>query len=339
MFESDTLREATSLRLLLDAAEALGIERSACLERTGIAEDEISDPEFKLTLAQEIIATENAVALAPKQVGLGNAVANGFNMHAFGIWGYAVLTSPTIGAAFETGVEFGRLSFALSDLRFVEEPDIARLVYDVSKLPRSIHPYVLERQATTALKLFRAGLPDDSYCACWVETTQNDPAYLADLSDLLGVRVVGAAEHEAFVTPVDLLERPLANHDPATLKFCLRQCESLLEQLQATDQPWSVKVREAIMEDLASEHKLEHIAEKLSMTERTLRRRLAEEGTNFRDLYTNVRLAVARELIEIAGLSIKAVSWRIGYSEPATFARAFVNKYGISPGRLKRQAA
>jgi len=74
-FESDELRQTTSLRFLLETAEALGIERSACPERTGIAEDQISDPEFKQTLSQEVIATENLVALSPQKAGLGRAVA------------------------------------------------------------------------------------------------------------------------------------------------------------------------------------------------------------------------------------------------------------------------
>lgn len=338
MFESDSLREATNLRLIVGVAESMGIARSACLANTGIREDEIDDPDFKLTLAQEILVTENVVALAPRKTGLGTAVAKRINLHAFGIWGYAILTSPTIRSAFETGVDFAKLSFALSELRFIEGPEVAMLVYDMAHLPRSIHAYVLERQVITALTFLREGLQDDSFRTCHVETTQTDPDYLADLSGLVGIRVVGSAGHEAFVCPAELLDRPVANHDPVTQKYCLNQCKSLLEQLKPSDQPWSRKVREAIMEDLSGEPRIEPVAEMLSTTERTLRRRLAEEGTSFRELHTNVRLAVARELIEVTGLSIKAVAWRIGYSEPATFARAFANKYGLSPGRLRKSA-
>ncbi|MEM9565644.1 MAG: helix-turn-helix transcriptional regulator, partial [Actinomycetota bacterium] len=76
--------------------------------------------------------------------------------------------------------------------------------------------------------------------------------------------------------------------------------------------------------------------ERLAVNERTLRRRLADENTTFRQLYAETRLSIARELLETAGLSVEAVARRVGYAEPASFVRSFAKHYGETPGRVRR---
>lgn len=72
------------------------------------------------------------------------------------------------------------------------------------------------------------------------------------------------------------------------------------------------------------------------MTERTLRRRLTDEGTSFRELYTDARMTIAHELLASAGLNVETLSWRVGYAEPASFARAFTRAFGQTPGEVRR---
>lgn len=67
------------------------------------------------------------------------------------------------------------------------------------------------------------------------------------------------------------------------------------------------------------------------MTERTLRRRLADEGTSFRDLLAEVRQTMAEELLSSTGLSVSEVAARLGYSSPSAFIHAFQKWHGCSP--------
>lgn len=129
---------------------------------------------------------------------------------------------------------------------------------------------------------------------------------------------------------------PLPESDPVSLKYCLDQCKALLEEREGALPQWSQKVREAVIDEIGKEQKIESVAEVLSVTERTLRRRLTDEGTSFRELYTDARMAIAWELLASAGLNVETVAWRVGYSEPASFARAFAKRYGQTPGEVRR---
>ena len=78
------------------------------------------------------------------------------------------------------------------------------------------------------------------------------------------------------------------------------------------------------------------IAGRLSMNVRTLQRRLAEEQLVFRSLLGECRRRQAIEALSAGRLSIAAIAARLGYSDPAHFARAFRAWTGRTPSGYRR---
>jgi AraC-like DNA-binding protein len=72
------------------------------------------------------------------------------------------------------------------------------------------------------------------------------------------------------------------------------------------------------------------VAAELAMSSRTLQRRLQDEGTTFRALVDEVRMARARELLA-DGTTAAAVATRLGFSDPTAFRRAFKRTTGETP--------
>ncbi|GAB4587547.1 helix-turn-helix domain-containing protein [Nocardia sp. IFM 10818] len=65
---------------------------------------------------------------------------------------------------------------------------------------------------------------------------------------------------------------------------------------------------------------------------RTLHRRLAEEHTNFRALVDRIRQELAAELLDL-GLTVEAVSRRLGYADTAALTHAHHRWHGHPPTR------
>jgi len=88
-----------------------------------------------------------------------------------------------------------------------------------------------------------------------------------------------------------------------------------------------------LLEDVAGikEASVENIAAHLNMTSRTLRRKLSAEGSAFQKLKDNVRRDQAINLFEDASLTVAEIGRRLGFTEPATFTRAFKHWTGVSP--------
>jgi len=66
----------------------------------------------------------------------------------------------------------------------------------------------------------------------------------------------------------------------------------------------------------------------------TLRRRLAAEHTQLRELVVDVRLSHAMQLLYTTRLPLKAIAARAGYRSVASFSQRFQARYGLQPGAI-----
>ncbi|MGZ8349625.1 MAG: helix-turn-helix transcriptional regulator [Allosphingosinicella sp.] len=79
---------------------------------------------------------------------------------------------------------------------------------------------------------------------------------------------------------------------------------------------------------------IDRIARELGLSRQTLYRRLKEEGTTFAALVDGVRRRVALRLVRERALSVKQIAYRLGFSDPAAFSRAFKRWTGSSPSTM-----
>ena len=89
----------------------------------------------------------------------------------------------------------------------------------------------------------------------------------------------------------------------------------------------------AIVEaEYGTELALDDIARRVASSRRQLQRAYTEIGnTTFREHLTRVRMERAAELIAEGNLTIRQVSFRVGYRQPAQFAKAFRRHHGVAP--------
>lgn len=96
-------------------------------------------------------------------------------------------------------------------------------------------------------------------------------------------------------------------------------------------------VRQAIQGQLEDGALARQAARAAGTSERTLRRRLAAEGTHFRRLRDEARGAEARALLGDPRRSITDVALELGFSDASSFARAYRRWYGEPPARARRR--
>jgi AraC-like DNA-binding protein len=80
---------------------------------------------------------------------------------------------------------------------------------------------------------------------------------------------------------------------------------------------------------------LEQVAQRLSMTTRTLHRRLAKEQQNYKAILQDVRFTLAKQYLVNQTNSIKQVAYLLGYEDVANFRRAFKKWQGQSPQQYR----
>jgi AraC-like DNA-binding protein len=80
------------------------------------------------------------------------------------------------------------------------------------------------------------------------------------------------------------------------------------------------------------------VAASLGFSARAPRRRLAAAGIRFRALADEVLCSLASRFLRDSSLSVAAVADRLGYSEPASFVRAFRRWTGTTPESFRHTA-
>ena len=81
----------------------------------------------------------------------------------------------------------------------------------------------------------------------------------------------------------------------------------------------------------------ERLAEALSMSRRTLQRKLAENGLSYRVILDKIRHDLARRHLGSDEKSLTDIAFMLGFSEQSAFARAFKRWQGVSPSEYRSQ--
>lgn len=131
-----------------------------------------------------------------------------------------------------------------------------------------------------------------------------------------------------FAAP--LLEKPVLQSEQSLRRFLRHPALFLLMQ-QYVRNSWTTRVRELLRRDLMHMPELTGIAAELELHPQTLRRRLATEGTTFKDIKNQLRRDVALHYLGRRGLSIEDIAHRAGFSESSAFIRAFKGWTGVTP--------
>ncbi|WP_237358586.1 helix-turn-helix transcriptional regulator [Rhizobium etli] len=78
-----------------------------------------------------------------------------------------------------------------------------------------------------------------------------------------------------------------------------------------------------------------NVARELGLSERTLQRRVTQEGTTFRTLLNEARQELGRQLLSDTSMEIEEVAYLLGYQDTNSFYRAFKEWESMTPGRWR----
>jgi transcriptional regulator GlxA family with amidase domain len=108
--------------------------------------------------------------------------------------------------------------------------------------------------------------------------------------------------------------------------------------------PATIRHRTSLFEDAvaiveveyAADLALDDIARRVASSRRQLQRAYAEIGaTTFREHLTAVRMDRAADLLRGRHLTVREVAHRVGYRQPAQFAKAFRRHHGYAPSDFR----
>lgn len=138
---------------------------------------------------------------------------------------------------------------------------------------------------------------------------------------------------------------PAITLDEAVTEICFHAAEKRLDAAQPQsrsasedaleDHGFVLRLRNLLLENLQDSLGADDAARELGMSVRTLRRRLAEAGMSFQKIRTDVRMQVAMRYLTTTRISIERIADMVGYSDQATFTRAFREWSDSTPNEVR----
>ncbi|MDO9321857.1 MAG: AraC family transcriptional regulator [Pseudomonas sp.] len=322
---------ASLTQAVLHAAVRLGLQRAQLLTACGLSNASLDNPDARVPLLnQQALWAAIQRQLDGVEAGLliGQALAPG----QFSVLGYLLQSSPTLAAALQAVQRYQRLAGEGGEVSLQLDGERLWLVY------QALHP---EQPATRARVLalmafwqsLMAPLLADFHLL-GARFMHPQPADLQAYQEVFACPLQFAASDYALALPSALLEAPLAQANLPLQNLLREHAEALLARLPS--ESLSARVVALLSAQLSQgEPDRSKLAQALQLSERTLQRRLAEEGSSYQQLLNDSRRQLAEGYLRDSQLPAAEIALLLGYSEPSVFFRAFRQWSGLTPGEYR----
>lgn len=325
--------EIHQLERIVAEAERFGADPEALRRDSGMFElGDATNPRVPVKILFDLweLAVDRSTPALPVEL------AQRTPLDAFGVLGFTVMTSPSMGHALDVGTKYYPL---LSDCGSWQ---VTTHEHDVHARWNRLGPSRRGSRISTesVLAHFIAGcraIAGKRIQPRLVRFRHDaQPSHRA-LMDYFDTKVEFGADEDALVFGREEMDRIPIQANAALHEFLRSQADEMLEPL--TTHAFSERVKLAIQKELPTGTPNMHdIARVLGTTRRTLHRRLAVEGTNFRVLVEDLRKEEVRvRLSQSTDESLTALALDLGFADLSTFSRAHRRWFGLAPSRMRNR--
>jgi len=319
---------ARVLLIHLDRAVRLGASRGDLLRAARLTDAQFADPDTRIPV-KAFARLWRAITERLPDPALGLRLGGDMRIREFGLVGYTMAFSGTLGAALQ---RFARYSRILADT-LVVHVDASRgaswIRLDAQPALRAYRQAADARLA--ALLAVCRELAGMNIAPLSVQFPYRQPADTREYERFFQAPLEFGALSTGFLLDENDLKRPVGSSDETLTRYLDTLAAQLLTQL-SEEHTVRDQVRRALWSALSEGlPDLDRVARVLGMGARTLQRRLRDEGTTFAAVLAELRQDMAEPLLREGRLTVSEVAFLTGYSDAGSFHRAFRRRTGLSP--------
>ena len=321
--------------------EESGVPPATVFQRAGIDPRMLDDPDNRISFDELGRLLDECVA-ATGCAHFGLLAGQRVGADALGLILELVLSAPTVGAGLRALIAYLHLYDrgavpVLSPLSARE----AEFAYVIQHRGTPATAQISDASMVIASELMRSICGPD-WTPTRVTFAHSRPRDVRPYRSHFRCPLEFDAARSAVVFPLALLDQPIPGSD-ARAEARLR---AILDSLAESNTPsMAHRIRQVLVATLVSgAPTFDQVARATGLSRRTLRRRLADEGTSVSALLDDVRCELARQLLEETRMPLGDIAAALHYSRPGAFSRAYKGWTGMSPrqsraGRSHRKAS
>jgi len=322
---------AIVIKAFRDRLASLGIDPLEVIETASRGRGATASAQSPLT-AHEIL--ESAVAMSGDTT-LAIKIGNGLDLGKYGTYGFALMSCSDMGAALELFLRYGQTFIQSSSWhRSVSKDGVTlRLQQNTGT---SYQKMLVTELAFSQLHLASKLLVARPAEGVRVHFSYSKPAHFRVYEQNWPFPMEFDQEHTQIFMSDQWLRQRVRTGDPTTNVLFSQQCEELVSGMTEVDETSAI-VRRLLIHSAGKFLTISEVAEQLNVTERTLRRRLAAEGTDFRTIFDDIKSTLAKNYLRKTSLSVLEIADLLNYAEATNFHRAFQRWNSTTPTDYRQQ--
>jgi AraC-like DNA-binding protein len=327
--------EPTKLAAVFDALVERGFSAGEILRGVNLRLEEVHSPKTRISRAQLMAVYKNAVGLSTDPH-LAYLIGRNIHVSTYGMYGYAILCCPDFRKVMEFAMSYHALAAPLTAIDFREEGAFATWTIEPvvhADADRELYRFVTELQVGVHISLMRDVMgaefaPDEIHLAY----VQADDFGLTE--ELAGCTVCFAQPSNQIVFKSTWLDHTASLGNRTTYTAVVELCDQLLGDLKLRTGAVG-KIRAILLQDIANPPSFDAMAKLLDVNGRSLRRQLQQQGMSFRELRDELRTQLALKYLRSTHLPIEDIALALGFSDAASFRRAFHRWTGKAPSQIR----
>jgi AraC-like DNA-binding protein len=324
-------------RLAIARLESAGVEVAPLLKRAGLTPEVIADPEERMSVRSQVALLDEA-AVALKDDRLGFMLAREFDPRALGLLYYVMASSQTLGDGLKRVARYSRIT---NEALVVGYREGNRLLINLSYsgIPRHADRHQIEFCMFAVFRLCRV-LTGQNLVPQYFSIAHHRSGANSEMARFVGTKVEFGIDKDEFALNLDARELPLIHADTHLNDLLLKYCEAALADRRGGTSQLRTRVENAISSLLPHGRVLvEDVARILGMSERTLARKLSDEGLNFTEILQQLRRDLAVRYLDDRKLHVSKIAWLLGFNEVSAFTHAFKRWTGKTPREMRTAGA
>lgn len=316
----DKLYAPFEVNLLLKAAADQNIAASKVLANSCIAEDQLEDTVTRISMRQRLVVYQNLLDCSDDPSIFLKAGSQA-TVCSFGVWGYVLLSSNTLLDAIYVAFKYLKLTGPLLRKTFdIEENQAFFDAKDILLLGPLLQPVVdfwFAFSYKTSMEISKGSFELEQ-----IHLVFPEPEYKSSYEELFKCPVFFNADRNRMYFSRQSLELELPRANPLSFQICTDLCATMVREMKNISGP-AKEVRDLILLTPSYFPTFKDIAGQLFMTPRTLRRKLADQGTSYQQILNETRKHLAIKFLRETNLSMDQIAERVGFSDARNFRQAF----------------
>ena len=321
-------------RLASARLRELGKDVAVILAKAGARPEQVNDDAVRLEVSKQIKILE--LAAQELQDGLlGFHLARNFDLREIGLIYYVIASSERLFDGLLNGKRYCTIANqgVRLDLK-LDGPTVA-IALEYVDIDRKSDRHQIEFWLVMMMRICRQVTdtrlaPRHLRIRHWREETP------AEFREFFGCDVEFGADRDEIIFAASVASLPIVGHDNYLNDMLRQYAEAALaghSQERATHRAAVEQVLPQLLPHAAAS--VSNVAKRLAMSQRTLLRRLSDEGAGFSEILEETRAALARRYLVERDLQVTEIAWLLGYHELSSFTRAFKRWTGVTPRQFR----